>query len=41
MLLAQTAILRFLPPFGGPRGDLHGSSMARKKARGRLPIDAN
>ena len=27
-----------MPPFGGVRGNVHGSSMARWKARGRLPI---
>ena len=32
---------RFEPPFGGLRGNIHGSSMARWKARGRLPISAN
>ena len=32
---------RFEPPFGGLRGNVHGSSMARWKARGRLPISAN
>ena len=26
-----------MPPFGGIRGNVHGSSMARWKARGRLP----
>ena len=31
----------FVPPFGGLRGNVHGSSMARWKARGRLPISAN
>ena len=31
----------FVPPFGGLRGNAHGSSMARWKARGRLPISAN
>jgi len=30
-----------VPPFGGLRGNVHGSSMARWKARGRLPIGAN
>ena len=30
----------FVPPFGGLRGNVHGSSMARWKARGRLPIGA-
>ena len=28
----------FVPPFGGLRGNVHGSSMARWKARGRLPV---
>ena len=32
---------RFEPPFGGLRGNIHSSSMARSKARGRLPISAN
>ena len=32
---------RFVPPFGGIRGNVHGSSMARWKARGRLPTSAN
>jgi len=32
---------RFVPPFGGLRGNVHGSSVARWKARGRLPISAN
>jgi len=31
----------FKPPFGGLRGNVQGSSMARWKARGRLPIGAN
>ena len=31
----------FVPPFGGLRGNVHGSSMARWKARGRLPVGAN
>ena len=31
----------FVPPFGGLRGNVHGSPMARWKARGRLPIGAN
>ena len=31
----------FVPPFGGLRGNVHGSSMARWKARSRLPIGAN
>ena len=31
----------FVPPFGGLRGNVHGSSMARWKARGRLSISAN
>jgi len=41
ILLAQTAISCFVPPFWGLRGNVHGSSMARWKARGRLPISAN
>jgi len=32
---------RFEPHFGGLRGNVHGSSMACWKARGRLPISAN
>ena len=31
----------FVPPFGGLRGNVHGSSMARWKARRRLPIGDN
>ena len=31
----------FVPLFGGLRDNVHGSSMARWKARGRLPISAN
>jgi len=31
---------RFEPPFGGLRGNVHSSSMARWKARHRLPISA-
>ena len=31
----------FEPPFGGLRGIVHGSSMAHRKARGRLPISSN
>jgi len=30
-----------VPPFGGLRGNVHGSFMARWKARGRLHISAN
>ena len=30
----------FVPPFGQLRGNVHGSSMARWKARGRLHISA-
>ena len=41
ILLAQTAISRFVPPFVRLRGNVHGSSMARWKARGRLPIGDN
>jgi len=32
---------RFEPPFGGLRGNVHRSSVARWKARDRLPISAN
>ena len=32
---------RFVPPFGAVRGNVHGSSMARWKARGQLPMNAN
>ena len=32
---------RFEPPFGGLMGNVHGSSMARWKARCRLPISDN
>jgi len=31
----------FVPPFGGLRVNVYGSSMARWKVRGRLPISAN
>ena len=31
----------FVSPFGVLRGNVHGSSMARWKARGRLPMSAN
>ena len=31
----------FVPPYGERRGNVHGSSVARCKARGRLPISAN
>ena len=42
ILLAKTAKSRFVSPFGGLRGNVHVfSSMARWKARGRLPISAN
>jgi len=41
ILLAKTAKSRFVPLFGGLRGNMHGSTMARWKARGRLPISAN
>ena len=40
-LLEKIAKSRFVPLFGGVRGNVHGSSMARWKARGRLPISAN
>ena len=32
---------RLQPPFGGRRGNVHGSSMAHWKARGRFPISAH
>jgi len=41
MLLAKTAKSSFVPFFGGLRSNVHGSSMARWKERGRLPISAN
>jgi len=41
MLLAKTAKLRFVSPFGGLRGNAQGSSMARWKAHCRLPISDN
>ena len=31
----------FVPPFGGLGGNVHGSSMARWKSRGRFPISAD
>jgi len=31
----------FVTPFGGPKGNVHGLSMAHWKASGRLPISAN
>jgi len=37
----KTAKSRFMPSFGGLMGNVHGSSMTRWKARGRLPISAN
>ena len=37
---AKCTNFRFEPPFGGLRGNVHGSSMARWKAHGRLPISA-
>jgi len=37
----KTAKSRFAPPFGRLMGNLHGLSMARWKACGRLPINAN
>jgi len=40
-LLEQIAKSHFVPPFGGLGGNVHGSSMVRWKARGRLPISAN
>jgi len=38
---AKEAKSRFVPLFGGLRGNAHGSSMARWKARDRLPVSAN
>jgi len=38
---AKCKNFRFELPFGGLRGNVHGSSMARWKARGRHPIGAN
>ena len=35
---AKCKNFRFEPPFGGLRGNVHGSSMARWNARCRLPI---
>ena len=40
-LLEKIAKSRFVPPFGGLRGNIHGSSVARWKARDRFPISAN
>jgi len=39
--IGKIAKLRFVPPFWRLRGNVHGSSMARWKAHGRLPISAN
>jgi len=39
--VAKTAKSCFVPPFGGLRGNVHSSFMARWKERGRLPISAN
>jgi len=41
ILLAKTTKTRFVPPFGGLEGNMHGLSMARWKVRGRLAISAN
>jgi len=38
---ARCKNFRFEPLFGGLRGNIHGLSMARWKAHGRLPIGAN
>jgi len=38
---AKCKNLPFEPPFGGLKGNVHGSSMARWKARCRLPISNN
>jgi len=40
ILLAKTAKSRFGQPFGGLGVNVHGSTMAHWKARGRLPISA-
>jgi len=37
----NTAKSRFVPLFGGVRGNVHGSSMARWKPHGRLPVSAS
>jgi len=41
ILLVKTAKSRFVPPFGGLMGNVHGSSVAGWKARGRRPISTN
>ena len=38
---AKCKKIRLEPLFGGHRGNTHGSSMARWKARDRLPVSAN
>ena len=38
---AKCKNFRFKPPFGGLRGNVQGSFMARWKVHGRLPISAN
>jgi len=38
---AKCKHFRFEPPFGGLMGNVHGSSMARWKARCQLPISDN
>jgi len=38
---AKCKNFRFEPPFGGLRGNVHGSSMARWKAHCQLPISDN
>ena len=38
---AKCKNFHFEPPFGGLRGNVLGSSMARWKARCQLPISAN
>jgi len=37
----KSSTIVFVPLFGGLRSKVHGSSIARWKARGRLPISAN
>ena len=38
---AKCKHFRFEPPFGGLRGNVHGTSMAQWQARCRLPISDN
>jgi len=41
ILLAKPAKSRFVPPFGGLRGNVHRCSVARWKAHGRPTISGN